>query len=115
MSGYTSAFGVRHVAGARYALTNELIWDVGMKGSGLTYSISAGYEFDVSIPKILQRVFSPHDRRFLKAAALHDHMLEAGWSRAESAAVFHEALKADGVPRWRRMVMFLAVAFYKYS
>lgn len=115
MSSYTDSFGVIHLDGVRYLLTAKLHWDIGAKGSGLTYRIGSGFVFDVSIPRILQWLFSPHDRRFLKAAALHDHMLEAGWSRAESAAVFHEALKADGVPRWKRMAMFLAVALYKYT
>jgi hypothetical protein len=41
-------------------------------------------------------------------------MLSNGWSRIESAAVFHEALKADGVGRTKRLAMFLAVALWRY-
>jgi hypothetical protein len=115
VSSYTQSDAVIPIDGIRYALTNPLPWDIGKKGSGLTYVVEAGYIFDVSIPKVLSWAFSPHDRRFMKAAALHDHMLVAGWSRVESGAVFHEALKADSVPAHKRMAMFLAVVLYKYT
>jgi hypothetical protein len=115
LSEYTQSDAVIPIDGIRYALINELPWDIGKKGSGLTYIVQAGHVFDVSIPKLFRWIFSPHDKRFMKAAALHDHMLQAGWSRTESAAIFHEALKADGVPRHERAVMFLAVALYKYT
>ncbi|MDZ7823537.1 MAG: DUF1353 domain-containing protein [Ahrensia sp.] len=51
----------------------------------------------------------------IKAAALHDHMLIYGASRVESAAVFHEALKADRVARWQRLVMFVAVSLWRFE
>jgi len=114
MSAYTKALPVVDIGGGDYLTDADLRWDLGKEGSGLTYTVPAGFRFDVSVPRILQWAFNPNDRRFLKAAALHDHMLESGWSRIESAAVFHEALKADGVQRWRRLAMFLAVALWRY-
>lgn len=114
MSAYTDALPVVDIGGGDYLTDADLRWDLGKKGSGLTYTVSADFRFDVSVPRILQWAFNPNDRRFLKAAALHDHMLESGWSRIESAAVFHEALKADKVPRAKRLAMFLAVALWRY-
>jgi hypothetical protein len=114
MSAYTIALPVVDIGGGDYLTDADLRWDLGKEGSGLTYTVPAGFRFDVSVPRILQWAFSPKDRRFLKAAALHDHMLENGWSRIESAAVFHEALKADKVSRLKRLAMFLAVALWRY-
>ena len=114
MSAYTETLPVIDMGGGDYVTDADLRWDLGREGSGHTYIVQAGFRFDVSVPGVLQWAFNPGDRRFLKAAALHDHMLEDRWSRVESAAVFHEALKADKVPRWKRLAMFLAVALWKY-
>ncbi len=75
----------------------------------------AGFRVDVSVPIPLRWLFSPHDPRFLKAAALHDHMLNEGWNRIEAAGPFERALAADGTSLWRRLVMFLAVALYRFN
>lgn len=114
MSRYTDAISVIP-DGERYRLAYDVHWDIGKPGSGLTYTVPRGFVFDVSIPSFARWQFNPRDRRFLKAAALHDHMLLAGWNRVEAGGAFHEALKADGVPRWRRLVMFLAVVLWRYS
>jgi len=114
MSAYTSALPVVDIGGGDYVTDADLRWDIGRLGSGLTYVVRAGFQFDVSIPALFRWAFDPNDRRFLKAAALHDHMLLDDWSRIESAAVFHEALKADKVPRLKRLAMFLAVALWRY-
>ena len=114
MSAYTTTLPVIDIGGGDYITDADLRWDLGREGSGLTYVVRAGFHFDVSVPWFARWAFNPTDRRFLKAAALHDHMLLDDWSRVESAAVFHEALKADGVSRWRRLAMFLAVALWRY-
>lgn len=114
MSAYTDTLPVVDIGGGDYLTDAALGWDLGKQGSGLTYVVRADFQFDVSVPRFMQWAFNPNDRRFLKAAALHDHMLLDGWSRVESAAVFHEALKADKVPRVKRLAMFLAVALWRY-
>jgi len=94
-----------------YITTHQIEWAIGHKSSGFIYTVPAGFVFDVSIPAYLTWLFDPNDPRFLKAAALHDHMLELGWDRPTAAAIFHEALKADGVSKAKRRAMFLATAF----
>jgi hypothetical protein len=42
-------------------------------------------------------------------------MLINEWSRIEAGAIFHEALKADKVRRWKRFTMFMAVVIWKYK
>lgn len=123
--------------GILYRSTAELVFEVGALGSGLRVSVPAGVTFDVSVPQhkpapinpfrwpfwFLRAVFvifanwlvDVHDERFRKAAALHDVLLRAGWDRATAGAVFHSALKADGVPRWQRLLMWLAVSLFKFE
>ena len=115
MSAYTDAVDwCAFVSGIQYRTTKPLIWRVGPHGIGAEYAIPVGMLFDVSIPWGLRWLFNPHDHRYLKAAVLHDHFLESGWDRFTAGSQFHEALKADDVPRWRRLVMALAVILFKY-
>lgn len=114
MSAYTEHFSVEAIDGTRYCLTQVLTWHIG-RVDGPLYIVPAGTLFDVSVPWFLAWLFSPHDHRYLKAAALHDHMLEAGWDRPTAAAQFAMALKADRVPLWRRVPMFLATALWRFD
>lgn len=114
MSAYTRSNAVRHIDGMKYALVAPLIWHIGTL-AGPVYEVEAGFEFDVSIPWWARWIFDPHYHAYHKAAALHDHMLIAGWNRMTAGGEFHEALKADGVAMWRRLIMFLAVVLYRYD
>ncbi len=102
------------LAQGRYETDGFLEWELGRKGSDLWVIVPKGFVFDVSIPCGLRWLFDPHDHRFLKAAAIHDWLLRLGWDRTTAAAVFHEALKADGVSKRTRLVMFLAVFLWKF-
>lgn len=115
MSQYTANLAPAVPVGADlYQLAYTLVWHVGCV-SGPAYEVEKGFLFDVSIPWWATWLFSRHDPKFLKAAALHDHMLKAGWSRISAGAEFHNALLADGVSAWRRIVMWLAVSLWKYG
>lgn len=117
MSKYTAALDwCKPVGGILYTSTKPLVWEVGVVGSGFVVTVPAGRTFDVSIPRGLRWLFSPHDPAFLKAAALHDELLHVkGWSRDSAAGEFHRALCADGVAPWRRIAMTAAVFLFKYS
>jgi hypothetical protein len=115
MSLYTRHLAISPGPGSLWTLTNVLTWEIGFKGSGLVWTVPAGFASDLaSIPLLARLVFDRGDSRYAKAAILHDHMLDAGFDRLTAAAEFHSALRADGVKRWRRLVMFLAVALWKY-
>jgi len=115
MSDYTKFVNVEPIGGIKFKLRQDLKWSIGKKDSGFDYIVPSGSIFDVSIPKLLRLVISTHDKRFLKAAALHDHMLENNWSRAESGGIFNEALKADGVPKYLRLLMYQSVILWRYD
>lgn len=102
------------VSGIQYALDQDLVWSIGCP-DGPKYLVPKGFVFDVSIPKWFRWLYSPHEHSYLKAAAIHDHMLKAGWDRLTAGANFHEALKSDGVSRIRRLTMWLAVSLFKYN
>ena len=116
MSAYTSAQPPYRRLGStdRYVLGTDLTWDVGREDSGLVVSVPAGSTFDLSIPLAIRWAFSPHDDRFLKAAALHDHLLEDAWDRATAGAVFSDALRASGVPAVQRFLMWQAVSLWRW-
>jgi hypothetical protein len=138
MSSYTNpGEWCKPSGGIKYISTSPLVWELGYKGSGYRLIVPEGTVFDVSIPqsqprpwqpwrlpywalrevvvKKINRLFNPHDPHFLKAAALHDTMLLEGFARTTAGAEFHEALKADQVVRWKRLVMWLAVSLFKYK
>jgi hypothetical protein len=115
VSSYTRLIDWCERIGDDYVTTRAIRWQIGRVGSGHIYTVWPGYRFDVSIPWWARLVFDPHDARYLKAACLHDHMLEAGWDRVTAGAIFHQALRADGVPAWRRLAMWLAVSVYRFQ
>lgn len=115
MSAFTDFSGIRLEAGGRYRLTDDLTFEIGHPGSGLIYRVPTGFEFDVSIPRPVRWLFNPNDVRYLKAAALHDHMWIAGFDLQTAAAVFYRALRASYVPAWRAVTMYLAVSAYSLT
>lgn len=116
MSLYTDDFSIAPVRDGRWRLMQPLSWEIGFKGSGLVWTVPAQFETDLaSIPMLARLVFDRGDARYAKASALHDHMLDGGVDRLTAGAEFHAALRADGVVRWRRLVMFLAVALWRYD
>jgi hypothetical protein len=96
--------------GNGYRTAEALSWWIGPPETGMPYEVPEGSWFDVSIPKALHWLLDPDDPRFLRAAALHDHMLASDWA----GAVFNEALREDGVGRTCRFLMWAAVSLWKW-
>lgn len=113
MSQYTELTNWYERHGEGFITTKEIVWDIGKENSGLSYEVPAGFSFEVSIPKLVFWL-NPYDRRYLQAACLHDHILKHGWDRLTAAAIFHQALKADGVGWFTRLQMWLAVSLWKW-
>jgi hypothetical protein len=103
------------VSRTQYRNMEPVPWDIGFVGSGVSVLVPVGTVFDVSIPRGLRWLLSPHDPRFLKAACLHDWLLRINWDRPTAGGVFHAALSAAGVGLWTRMVMFLGVTLWKWK
>lgn len=106
------AFG--HVLGTRktYALNEPMQWDIGAKGSGWVLTIPAGTTFDISVPRWLEWIQSPHDRRVLPAATIHDELLRRGHDAAFASAEFRRASIARGISSWWAWVLFLTTLIW---
>ncbi len=100
MSAFTDFDAFSLVAGTRtlYRLEAPLAWECGKRGSGFWLNIPAGTTFDVSVPRFLEWIVSPHDRRVLLAAAVHDELLRQGFDRPFASGEFRRALIALGYP-----------------
>lgn len=112
MSTFTDFHRISEAWPTGYRLRDDMEFDIGRPGSGLVYVVPNGFRFDVSIPRAARWFFNPHDYRYLKAAALHDHMLDQEWDAQTAAAIFYRALRASRVPAWRAVLMYLAVAVW---
>lgn len=95
--------------GTTYVLTSHLGWDIGRKGSPWFLIIVSGNVFDLTVPRGLRWLQSPHDRQLLPAAAVHDELLKRGHDRPFAAAEFRRAARARGVGPWKAWALFLAV------
>ena len=109
MSVYTNSLALKP-KGDKWELTAPLCFEIGKKGSKLWVCSPDGFITDLaSIPWFARWAFKTSDARYAKASTLHDYTLELGWNRIASAALFADALLADGVSYWRVVIMGLAV------
>jgi len=79
---------------------------LGKKGAAHPLIIPHGFEFESSVPRGLRWVLSPDDPRFLKAAAVHDWLLENGYQTDFADSQWRDAARSDHAPRWKRAGAF---------
>lgn len=80
-----------------------------------TFVAEIGFRTDfASVPR-LPGIYLIAANRCYKAAVLHDKALEEGMARDKAAALFLEAMEAEGVPESLRMVMHAAVRLHDQS
>lgn len=127
MSRFTSQRDWCRPEGAGYVATSELIWEVGVIGSGHWLIVPVGFYFDKSVPWPLRglgrlkrfwkyfRVFDAHEPLHLEAAAAHDRALALGWDRLSAAGVFNDALNAKRIGRFERLFMALGVIVWRWK
>lgn len=80
---------------------------------GLHVCVPNGFVTDfASVPRIFWRIFPPSGQ-YNRAAVVHDYLcFTKGCSRFMADAVFREAMRELGVPRWKRIMMYLACRAY---
>jgi len=96
---------------AQWALAEPLVY---VARDGRTFFVPAGFETDfASVPRIPLAYWLTGDTAHL-SAALHDFLCRVlhrhglmSW--AEAALHFRDAMRAEGVPRWRAWLMYWAV------
>ena len=81
-----------------------------------TISVPAGFITDfASVPRIFWWLIPPTGR-YGKAAVVHDFCYrKACFSRKECDWIFLEGMRALGVPKWKRLIMWAAVRLFGWS
>ena len=104
---------VRVAEHGQYILESAAIYYTDVSGVNNPITVPAGFKTDfASIPHWVPRwVCDPHDES-RRPAVIHDWLCRVSDSKKKRVLadkVFREALKLEGVPRWRRAIMYGAV------
>lgn len=91
-------------------------YNVGGEKSGIVVTVPAGFVTDLaSVPRFFWRIVPPFGK-YTPAAVVHDFLYSSqNLSRAMADAVFLEAMGVLGVPKWKRVSMYLAVRCFGWG
>jgi hypothetical protein len=92
-----------------YVTTLPLEWWIGKKHSMWLLTVPVGREFESSVPRSLEWLFSPDDPHFLKSACIHDMLLEEGYRTAFADSQWFEAALSEGAPPLRAWLAYRAM------
>lgn len=102
--------------GARgYVTTRPLDWWIGKKNSMWLLTVPAGREFESSVPRWLWWLFSPDDPLFLKAACIHDTLLEEGFRQAFADSQWFEAAMSEHAPPLRTWAAYAGICTRRFT
>lgn len=102
---------LEYIDGKNYKLLSAFQYDSSLD---ITITVPAGFVTDfASVPKILWNLLPPTGR-YGKAAVIHDYLYRTygASSKIVADAIFYEAMKALGVNRVIRNVIYLAVHLF---
>jgi hypothetical protein len=106
--------GTSEYGRAQFKLQQLLVFSTTCHSSiGLRVSVPRGFVTDfASVPRLFWPIFPPSGK-WNRAAVVHDYLCTTKTcSRFMADAVFREAMRELGVPRWRRVLMYYAVRAY---
>lgn len=92
-----------------YVTSRPVCWWIGKKASGWRLVVPGGRAFESSVPGWLTWVFSPDDPFFLKAAVIHDTLLEDGYRHAFADSQWFEAARSEHAPGLRTWFAYSAM------
>lgn len=98
-----------------YITVSEVTWSIGVKNGPHVITIPEGREFESSVPLILQTLWSPDDPYFLKAALIHDHLLEGGWRRQSADAQWYEVALSVHAPIWKTRIAYMGMVVRRFT
>lgn len=97
-----------------YVAARAVKWQIGKKGSGWVLTVPEGKEFESSVPRGLRWLFSPDDPFFLKAAAIHDTLLETGHRFWFSDSQWFEAALSEQAPLRKAIPAYLGMVIRRF-
>lgn len=98
-----------------YTTVSEITWSIGIKNGPYVITIPEGREFESSVPFILRPLWSPDDPYFLKAALVHDHLLESGWRRQSADAQWYEVALSVHAPLWKTRIAYMGMVIRRFT
>lgn len=115
MSGFPDVSWCKKGGSRDYVVTESFTWWIGKKQSGWVLLIPAGREFESSVPWWLHWAFSPDDPFFLKAAAIHDALLEMGTRNLFADSQWIEAAMSDHAPALRTWFAYFGMLLRRFG
>ena len=85
------------------------------KGSPYVLTIPPGREFESSVPRSLQWLWSQDDPFYLKAALIHDVLLESGSRTFEADSQWRAAALSEKAPAFRTGIAFAGMIIRRYA
>lgn len=98
-----------------YVTTREVTWNLMWKNSPHIHRIPPGREFESSVPRLLRCLWSLDDPFYLKAALVHDTLLEAGARPFEADSQWRAAALSVGAPAFRTGIAFAAMILRRFG
>ena len=98
-----------------YVTTQTVSWNLMWKGSPFVLEIPPGREFESSVPRGLHWLWSPDDPFFLKAALIHDVLIESGARGFEADSQWRAAALSDQAPALRTGVAYCAMLLRRFG
>jgi hypothetical protein len=96
----------------KYILEEDLYWDIGKKNSGYPLKIEKGTVFDISVPRLLEFIQSPHDKKVLLGAAIHDELLKRDFDVPFASSEFRRSCIARGSNSAKAWMLFYTTLGY---
>ena len=100
---------VRKGGSRGYVVVRPVTWHIGKKNSGWIFTVEAGREFESSVPWFARWLLSQDDPYFLKAAAIHDKLIEEGYRRPFCDAEWLDAARSVKAPKLKREAGHIAM------
>lgn len=97
-----------------YVTTQPVNWDIMYKGSPWPMEIPEGREFESSVPRALQCFWSPDDPFFLKAALIHDVLLESGSRPFEADSQWRAVALSEKAPPFKAGIAYAGMILRRY-
>jgi hypothetical protein len=114
MSDFSGFVAICPTLKGTWMLTADMPFDLTYGDTSTRIIIPRWFESDgPTIPALARPIFNPADARYMKAAIIHDWMLQQGcYLPRQSAAAFRDALTAAKVKAWQVRVMWIAVLIW---
>lgn len=98
-----------------YITVEPVTWHLMWKGSPFILEIEAGREFESSVPFSLRWLWSPDDPFFLKAALIHDVLLEKGSRGFEADSQWRAAALSDDAPALKTGLAYFGMIIRRFG